>query len=65
MEIILIILTSAIISACFFAVYRIGYQEGYKSKEKEKDKVEVNEKGAEYLEEWLKLINYTGKDDHE
>ncbi len=60
MEIILIVLTSAIISAVLFAAYRIGFAEGKKAKEDETDKIEVNDRNMKMLQDYLDFASYTG-----
>ena len=57
MEIILIILTSTILSACFLYVYKLGYDKGTKQV---KDGVELNKINSRILKEYANFVSYVG-----
>lgn len=58
MEIILIILTSALISAFLFIAYRLGYKDG--SSQKESDSFELNKQNAKILKQYANFMAYNG-----
>lgn len=62
MEIALIILCSAVISAFILSAYKLGFDAGYKKKTEEKDKVEINDGNLSYVRDLIKIANYTGKE---
>ena len=59
MEIIMIVLTSALLSAFFLAAYRIGYKDG---KEHRDDSVKISEADKEMLRQYANFISYDGNE---
>lgn len=57
MEIILIILTGAILSACFLYAYKLGYDNGSKQKS---EGFELNRTNSKLLKEYANFISYVG-----
>lgn len=60
MEIILIILTSTILSACFLLAYKFGYDKA--KNEKPSQDVEVSKENRKMLQEYANLMSYTGQE---
>ena len=59
MEIILIVLTSAIISAFFIGFFLLGYY--VRDKKPNNEGVTVTEQNKEFIEEMMRWRNYGGK----
>jgi len=65
MEIALIILTSALISAFLFAAYRLGVADGKKMNDEEK--IKVDDRNMKLIRDYFDFVSYTGdtrKDDY-
>lgn len=59
MEIILIVLTSAIISCMLMASYRIGYSDGEKS---QKDGFTLTDRNRSVLKQYANFVTYDGSE---
>ncbi len=57
MEIIMTVLTSALLSAFFLASYKIGYREGKAHRD---DSVRISEADREILRQYANFISYNG-----
>jgi len=62
MEIILIVLTSTLLSACFFATYQSGIKKGIDMGKKEikDEQVEVTKKNQKQVRGVIDFINFNG-----
>lgn len=57
MEIILIILTGAIIAACLLYAFKLGYDLGKKS---DRDGLTVSDQNRKMLQEYANFVSYVG-----
>ena len=57
MQIILIILTSAVLSVCFLYSYRLGYEKGRKET---REGIDLNKYTEKMLREYANFISYVG-----
>ena len=57
MQIIMIVLTSAVISACLLYSYKLGYEKGMKE---HKEGIQPNKYNAEMLKQYANFISYVG-----
>ena len=57
MQIIMIVLTSAVISACLLYAYRLGYEKGTKEN---REGINLNKYNERMLREYANFISYVG-----
>lgn len=58
MQVLLVILTSTLLSACFLITYRIGYKDGLSHKDPETLTVDDNNK--KMLKEYINFLSFNG-----
>lgn len=63
MELILIVLTSTILSACFIYAFKLGYDKGYeKGSRDSREGVEISKANRRILQEYANFVSYDGEE---